>query len=157
MVVDLAIDGQDDAVIGIGEWLRSALCLTVSLRGRLHNSWARPTNADDAEPFMAQYYNLCQSFLIHRGPQGIHFVRVANHTRVIRCDASTCGDDGQYTEFTGHKPRLWWFDSLQSGPLCRTLHEIVNTVTLLSLQTTVTYAFDSRKAVGLNFTTSGWL
>jgi hypothetical protein len=36
VVVDFAVDGEDNAVIGIGKWLSSAL------------------NADDAEPFMAQ-------------------------------------------------------------------------------------------------------
>jgi hypothetical protein len=37
VVVNLAVDGEDNALIGIGEWLSSAL------------------NADDTEPFMAKY------------------------------------------------------------------------------------------------------
>lgn len=54
MVVDLAIDGEDNALIGIGEWLSSALCFRVRSRPRRQIHGVRPTNADDAEPFMAQ-------------------------------------------------------------------------------------------------------
>jgi len=55
VVVDLAIDGEDNALIGIGEWLSSALCFLM--RGRLGRQVHRtgPTNTDDTEPFMAQY------------------------------------------------------------------------------------------------------
>jgi hypothetical protein len=55
VVVDLAVDGEDNALIGIGEWLSSALWSFVSsrLRGQIDGR-SEPTNADDAEPFMAQ-------------------------------------------------------------------------------------------------------
>lgn len=55
MVVDLAIDGQNDALIGIGEWLSSALCFLVSCRPGREVYGSGPTNADDTEPLMAQY------------------------------------------------------------------------------------------------------
>ena len=55
VVVDLAIDGEDDALIGIGEWLSSALCFPVSERSRPDQVGTRPTNTDDTEPFMAKY------------------------------------------------------------------------------------------------------
>lgn len=62
MVVDLAVDGQNDALIGIGEWLSSALCFLVSGRPGREVYGSGPTNADDTEPFMAQY---CSVVLAH--------------------------------------------------------------------------------------------
>lgn len=55
VVVDLPVDGEHDALVGIGEWLRSALYLPVSRRSRSKEGLAGPTNADDTEPLMAQY------------------------------------------------------------------------------------------------------
>jgi hypothetical protein len=53
VVVDLAVDGEYNALIGIGEWLSSALCFSVrrSLLDQIDGTG--PTNADDTEPFMA--------------------------------------------------------------------------------------------------------
>jgi hypothetical protein len=64
VVVDLAIDGEDNALISIGKWLSSALCFFVScrfLRGQVDGS--RRTNADDAEPFMAQNCDIVSATL----------------------------------------------------------------------------------------------
>lgn len=55
VVVDLAVDGENNALIGIGEWLSSALCFLVSCCSRSKIHGLRPTNADDTEPLMAQY------------------------------------------------------------------------------------------------------
>ena len=59
VVIDLAVDGQDNALIGIGEWLSSALCFLVRCchRGEIYGSG--PTNADDTEALMAQYWDTC--------------------------------------------------------------------------------------------------
>ena len=54
VVVDLAVGGEDDALIGIGERLGSALCSVVSMCHGHKDNGARPTNADDTEPLMAQ-------------------------------------------------------------------------------------------------------
>ena len=62
MVVDFAVNGEDNALIGIGEWLSSALCFLVSCRLRGEINGSRPTNADDTEPFMAKY---CGAVLAH--------------------------------------------------------------------------------------------
>ena len=65
VVVDLAVDGEDNALIGIGKWLSSALCFLVSCCsfGKSEIDGSGPTNADDAEPFMAQ--NCKQKVLAH--------------------------------------------------------------------------------------------
>ena len=54
MVVDFAVNRKHDAVVGIGEWLSSALCFLVSRSRDGKVNRAGRTNADDAEPFMAQ-------------------------------------------------------------------------------------------------------
>jgi hypothetical protein len=55
VVVDLAIDGEDNALVGIGKGLSSALC--VFLLGDIFeagDTGSRRTNADNAEPLMAK-------------------------------------------------------------------------------------------------------
>jgi hypothetical protein len=71
VVVDLAVDGKDNALVGIGEWLSSALCFLVRCRLRRDIYGAGHTNADDTEPLMAQYYSvaLVDRYSVRRGGQ----------------------------------------------------------------------------------------
>lgn len=66
VVVDFAVDGEDNAVIGIGKWLSSALCFEVRRRPRNQIYRSRPTNTDDAEPFMAQNCGAALASLFQR-------------------------------------------------------------------------------------------
>lgn len=58
VIVDLAVDGEDDAPIGVGERLSSALCNCVS-KSKLPQHfrfgvWLVHTNADNAESFVTK-------------------------------------------------------------------------------------------------------
>jgi len=97
VVVDLAVDGEDNALIGIGKWLSSALCFLVSCCsfGKSEIDGSGPTNADDAEPFMAQ--NCKQKVLAHFllficllcSGVGVCSQGLV-HTRVVASDAAAC-------------------------------------------------------------------
>ena len=85
VVVDLAIDGEDNALIGIGEWLSSALCFLM--RGRLGRQVHRtgPTNTDDTEPFMAKY---CSVVLVH--PSVRFLGEINGPIQVPKCVSYSC-------------------------------------------------------------------
>lgn len=54
MVVDLAVDGEDDAVIGVGQGLGTALWLCVSSAALEKAVGAQRTDTHDAQTLMAQ-------------------------------------------------------------------------------------------------------
>lgn len=85
VVVDLAVDGEDNALIGIGEWLSSALyfLVRIRLRGEIYGS--RPTNTDDTEPFMAKY---CSVVLVH--PSVRFLGEINGPIQVPKCVSYSC-------------------------------------------------------------------
>ncbi len=72
VVVDLAVNGQNNAIVGIGEWLCPALCSFVRFGCRPQDSGARPTNADDTKPFMAKvlHFRVSRTGLVRGGGGG---------------------------------------------------------------------------------------
>ena len=86
MVIDLAVDGEHDGVVSIGERLGSALyasgeyiCEGNFQRGRSH------THTNNAESFMAKDYNAVVSDLSH-----VYRAQYVRHTCLVRGNGATC-------------------------------------------------------------------
>src|SRR5690606_14137809 len=58
VVVDLSVDGKDQRIVLVGEWLSTRVCIdqSASRRNNLHfwRKRERPTNADNRQTLMAQ-------------------------------------------------------------------------------------------------------
>lgn len=56
MVVDFAVDSEDNGVVGVGQWLSAGVCRAVRMDAKTgrENSVAQLTDADNAETLMAQ-------------------------------------------------------------------------------------------------------
>lgn len=152
MVVDLAIDGEDDAVIGVGQGLGTALCLCVSshaFEGGGSATYRRPRYSDAHGTRLSQGVSkACAT----RNTTYTHWASILVSLQMMLPPVEPpivsllpSRKEVHVTQFL-----------LQSGPLCRILQRESQ---LSCSQTRIgsTYAFDSFSAVGLNFCTSGCL
>lgn len=152
MVVDLAIDGENDAVIGVGKGLGTALWLCVSshaFEGGGSATYRRPRYSDAHGTRLSQEVSkACAT----RNTAYTHWASVLVSLQMMLPPVEPpivsllpSRKEVHVTQFL-----------LQSGPLCRILQRESQ---LSCSQTSIgsTYAFESFSAVGLNFCTSGCL
>lgn len=87
MVVDLAVDSQNDAVVRIGQGLGTAVCSFVTSHVSVVTIVGELTNAHNAQTFMAQDCRKTSARLA----QELYMIFLwLIHTRVVANVASTC-------------------------------------------------------------------